>query len=196
MKALDVLKIQTWCRRREIVIDSFLRPSYGTVAVTSFELSVPERAYGIAPFAHYLVDFDPVDSEQGIFWITKWGAWSEEAEGVGLALMRKIRRAEGIQTEIDVEPGMSFNTGTATDIEAALLVPMLIGCDAFLVPGSGTYFVYIDHDGIVFLVSSDVGTIKRLSSYLEGSRAKNSLPHYLHTERSVAQSPADGDFRT
>ena len=78
------------------------------------------------------------------------GAHSEKT---GSIIIDQMRLAQGEREGLEERPGHIFEPNEVFESHAYLLLPMLFGWDAFLIPEAGDYFVFISHDGVAEVVA-------------------------------------------
>jgi len=99
----------------------------------------------------------------GMLWIRERGVWSEIAERVGDCVVAKFRAVVGDNRGLDEAPAQLFEPSELVEAQSCLAQPMLIGWDAFFVPETPTYFVFVSHDGPVCMIAKSPEEQTRLT---------------------------------
>jgi hypothetical protein len=146
MKALTAEEARSWCEQRSVIADSEGHLSFSNVR-RCISIDLPEKPYKLVALANFLLPYSTVDPFRGaLLWIRQWGVWDEFVERAGFRVMELLRCTHGETRSLGEAPGYLFEENELVDLQVALIQPLLIGWDAFLVPESGEYIVATSHD--------------------------------------------------
>ena len=155
MKFLSVEEIRKWCITRGLRIGSRDFLYYDGRTEHCFSVGLEEKPSAVIALANYLVptwEDGPV-FEGALLWIRERGVWSDYSEHVGEMIVRQMSLGKGGVEPLEARPGFYFGPQELFEMHSYLLIPMLVGWDAFLVPESEEYFLFVSHDGVVGVIS-------------------------------------------
>jgi hypothetical protein len=95
-------------------------------------------------------------------WIRERGIWGEYSEKTGARMVELMRLGKGEAESLEKRPGQLFGPEEVWETHSYLVIPMLFGWDAFLVPQGEDYFVFVSHDGVLGVVTRTERTYKQL----------------------------------
>lgn len=73
-----------------------------------------------------------------------------------------MRLGKGEVRSLEERPGHLFSAEGAFEMHSDLVVPMLFGWDAFLIPQGEGYFLFVSHDGVAGVVTRTQETYQQL----------------------------------
>ncbi len=155
MKFLNESEVKHWCEARGVELSSKgclrYRGEELHGCLIKFQEECPSRL--IALVDAMIPAWEEVPFSGGLLWIRQRGAWGEHSEDMGDALIAQLRVANGEREPLEVRPGHAFSDAEPLKMHSFLVVPLLFGWDAYLVPEARDYLVYISHDGIAEVVA-------------------------------------------
>jgi hypothetical protein len=107
-------------------------------------------------------DDEEVNFGGGLLWLRDWNIWSETTERVGDYVVQGLRNGLGIRQPLEAAPAHLFTEKELTAAQAFLAQPMIYQWDAYLVPVSAEYFVFISHGGSCYIVAKTRGVFEQL----------------------------------
>jgi hypothetical protein len=110
------------------------------------------------------------DFRSAYLWVTQWGVWNPNVEGVGFNALERYRQGFGENRSLNVAPGHLFRQDEFLSSVACLLQPMVIGWDAYYIPqfvaGTLDYLVLVSHDSLLDIVVRTEGTRRKVEEAL------------------------------
>jgi hypothetical protein len=168
MRFLTNDEAKSWCQTRGLDLDDRSRVFYSTVGSRAFSIGIEEKPTDTVLLSDYLVpSWEDVPFEGALFWIRDYGIWGENSEQTGLAMIRQMRSGNGEQAALKEKPAHLFAPNEVYEAHSYLLLPVLFGWDALLVPETGDYFVSISHHGVAQVVCRNAATYEELRNRLK-----------------------------
>ncbi len=128
--------------------------------VNCIDLEYPAKLERLPFFARFLATIgrDAEHFDGALLWITQWGVWNYQDEGIGYHVIEAMHRAAGQPVSFEVGRGHNFRADELDDAIAMLLQPMVFGWDAFFLPtwswgGAHPFFLHVSHDSFVTIVT-------------------------------------------
>ena len=155
MKFITAAEAKTWCETRGLKLTKNRTLEYEAVDPFQFSIEFENAASSrVISLADYIVPtWEDVPFRGALMWIRERGIWGDASENAGAAILTQMRLGNGEEAPLDIKPGYLFGPEEVIELHSFLLMPMLFGWDAFLIPDGGDYFFFISHDGYVNVVS-------------------------------------------
>jgi hypothetical protein len=97
--------------------------------------------------------YDETDFRGAQLWLTTWGVWDSQVEAAGFKMLDQVRRSHGEERSLGSAPVHLFRDYEFIEAVCGLLLPMIVGWDAYYVPqwadGHLDYFVFVSHDSFL-----------------------------------------------
>lgn len=168
MRFLTDNEAKNWCETRGLDFDDHLRIFYPLGGSHAFSIGIEEKATDTVLLSDYLVpSWEDVPFEGALLWIRDYGIWGENSENTGLAMIRQMRSGNGERGSLKEKPAHLFASSEVYEAHSYLLLPVLFGWDALLVPETGDYFVSISHHGFAQVVCRNAGVCEALRNRLK-----------------------------
>jgi hypothetical protein len=100
-----------------------------------------------------------------IFWIRERDIWGEPYDAIAATTLTMQLMGLGLPENTR---GLYFEVSDSRAAAAFVLMAILFGWDAYLIPLSCLYLCHISHDGYVGLESENEGTLKELFDRVSG----------------------------
>jgi hypothetical protein len=163
MRFFEEQEVRDWCERRGLRVTAGRFLYYDADDLHCFSIGLEESPSRIIALADYLVPtWQDVPFEGALLWIRERGIWGDFSETIGATIIKEMRLAKGEPEPIEKRPGQLFGHQELFEMHSYLVIPMLFGWDAFLVPEGKDYFLFVSHDGIVGVVSRTQQTYNHL----------------------------------
>ena len=185
MKALTNERIKSWCKDRSVAVtsDNYL---YFPESRRCIAIELPQKPYELVALANALLPYSESSPFQGaLLWMREWGVWSECVERAGLRVMEMLRRVNGDTTRPEEAPGYLFGSQELIDLQVALVQPLLVGWDAFMVPESGDYVVATSHDETTSVLARTQQTHDSILAELKPWNAREDRERYFITGTAI-----------
>jgi hypothetical protein len=163
MKFFTMEEAKGWCRARglKITADRYLR--YELDNAHCFTLGLEEKPSRVIALADYLVPtWDDVPFRGALLWIRERGVWGDYSEKTGAMIIQQMRLAKGEGESVERRPVHLFGSEELIEMHSYFVIPMLFGWDAFVIPESGDYFIFISHDGVAEVVARSGEKVEEL----------------------------------
>jgi hypothetical protein len=168
MKFLTAEEATNWCRMRGLDVDARSQSFYSLSGSHTFSIGIQERVTDTVLLSDYLVPtWEEVPFTGALLWITDYGIWGENSEKTGSVMIKHMRLGNGGPPTLHEKPAHLFAPGEVYETHSYLLLPILFGWDALLVPETGDYFVSISHHGIAEVVCRDAQIYEQLRKRLQ-----------------------------
>ena len=168
MKFMDNQEVQKWIRDRGISLTSDGYPYYNLEQLhcLSIKLDIrrPENLIGLA--SRLVLMAHDYEFHGALLWVTMRGAWADYSEKTGAKMIELMRRGGGEASEVEGRPGHLFGSAEYYELQSYLLLPLLFGWDAFVIPEGEDYFVFVNHDSVVGVVSKTAKVQESRRKYL------------------------------
>jgi len=155
MKFLDNLEIQNWCESRALLANADGRLYYDLerfyCLTIGLDIKKPENLVGLA--SRLVLMAHDYTYNGALLWVTQRDIWPDYSEKTGAKMIELMRLARGETAQLEDRPGHLFGPDDYYEMQSYLLLPLLFGWDAFIVPEGEDYFVFISHDSVVAVVS-------------------------------------------
>lgn len=164
MRALTTSEAESWLPRagvqRDLRGDLAFRNGKNLVVT----VPLPDKAYRIPYLANLLLQ-EPYDSPfvESLVWFTDWGVGDEVSTRVGFRLLQAMHPDPRPLIEA---PARVFDPTELVEAQSLLVLPILMGWDAYFLPATGKYFVFTSNDEFIDVVSSDEETHARFLAAL------------------------------
>jgi hypothetical protein len=177
VKNLDTPGCLAWAQQLQIVRVGRAELRYSSGLNEVVEIGYPQKPSNIIPKVLTIAgrDNDPDDKFAGaLFWVTDFNIWPDDQEQVSLDLFNKLRNvAPGSFASLEDSPGILFDEGELKLQREIMLVPLVIGWDAYFIPLNKDYFVYICHDEIIEVVCHSESAAALWREVAKGNEAPN-----------------------
>lgn len=128
---------------------------------------LPSKPYRIPYLANLLITGAYVEPfVESLLWITDWGVAGEVSNRVGYKMVYALRADD--RPLIDA-PAHRLDSTEEVVAQSLLVVPILLGWDAYFIPVTGKYFVFTSNDEFIDVVSNDHETHARFLAALKES---------------------------
>jgi hypothetical protein len=154
VKFLTTKEAKSWCQARglEVTADRYLH--YEPKNPNCFTVGLEEKPSRVIALADYLVPtWDELPFEGALLWIRERGIWGDYSENTGASILQQMRLANGENEPLEERPGHLFGPEELVAMHSYFVIPLLFGWDAFLIPESPDYFVFVSHDEVAEVVS-------------------------------------------
>jgi hypothetical protein len=144
---------------------SFADPSWRHIHIPVQRDSV--RAVQLAT-ALLMTDIEDDDENQfdgGLVWLADWAIWSEATERVGHRLLQALRGSAA--PALRDSPAHVLSGTGSVDAQALLALPILFQWDAYFIPTTCRFVVFVSHDEFVKLVPRDDASFDNLMGRFE-----------------------------
>jgi hypothetical protein len=136
-----------------------LRPFFTGPEVGEIVLEYPPKLERLSYFARVIptIGYEPAHFSGALLWFTTWGVWNESDEGVFYRIVEGLRAGAGQSASFEAFPGQLYRADEFTESIGMLLLPMIIGWDAYYFPtwswGVPEFFLQVSHDSYVVIVT-------------------------------------------
>lgn len=161
MKLLSDDRALEWCRDRGIhgegsIPRTFLRYDGGSSERIQLRMHADAIAQVGFAFSSLLAE-TPSDSDAtfhgGLVWLRRWNLWSESIDAVGYRLLDGLRDArEGVPSLNEAPAHLCLEEDFVT-AHSLLALAVLFQWDAYYVPSSGHFLIFVSHEGTVDILS-------------------------------------------
>lgn len=125
---------------------------------------LPDKPYRIPYLTNLLLTGAYIEPfAESLLWFVDWGMWSQVNLRVGYKLIQSIRADYRPLIEV---PAHLFSATEEVEAQSLLVVPILMGWDAYFIPVTGKYFVFTSHHDFIDVVSRDDETHQRFLKVL------------------------------
>ncbi len=185
MKFLTTEEARAWCDTHGLNVTSQRFLSFGTGNPYCFTIGLEEKPSRVIALADYLVPtWDDVPFGGALLWISERGVWGDFSENTGDMIVGLMRLSKGEPEPLEKRPGHLFGSEELFEMHAFLVVPLLFGWDAFLVPEGKNYFLFVSHDSFVVVVCRTQETYEELYQRLRDWKPREDKDWYLkHVDR-------------
>jgi hypothetical protein len=171
MKVMTTSEAESWAAKAGVERDlrGDLAFRHGTNLRTTVPL--PDKSYRIPYLANLLVK-ESYDSSfvESLLWFTGWGVADELSNRVGFKLLQGMHFDPRPLLEA---PARLFGPTELVEAQSLLVLPILMGWDAYFLPAHGKYYVFTSNDEFIDVVSCDEETHRRfLAALKDGWSAK------------------------
>lgn len=154
MNFLTTEEAKNWCQARGLTVTPDRYLCYAPATQYCFTVGLEEKPSRVIALADHLVPtWKEFPFEGALLWIRERGIWGDYSEQTGITIVRQMRRAKGDIEPFEKRPGHIFEPEELIEMHSFLVIPMLFGWDAFLIPQNRDYFVFVSHDSILAAVS-------------------------------------------
>jgi hypothetical protein len=144
---------KTWCQARGLKVTADRYLYYEQENSHCFTVSLEDKPSRVIALAEYLVPaWVDVPFGGALLWVRERGIWSDYSEKTGAMIVQQMRLAKGENKSLETRPGHLFWPEEPIEMHSYFVIPMLFGWDAFVVPESGNYFIFVSHDGFAEVV--------------------------------------------
>lgn len=154
MRFLTTEEAKSWCQERALSVSANQYLRYNHDSQHCFTVGLEIKPSRVIALADYLIPtWEDVPFQGALLWIREWGVWGDYAERAGAMIVKQMRLAKGERAPLEERPGHLFGPDEVFEMHSYLLIPLLFGWDAFVVPKSGDYFIFVSHDGVADVVT-------------------------------------------
>jgi len=167
MKGLTKQEAQNWLKQAGLAPDQDGDLAFAAGKNLVISVPLPEKPYRL-PYLADLLLTDPSNSVfvESLLWFTDWGVGGEISNRVGFHFLQAMHPDPRPLIEL---PARLFGPDEKIAAQSHLVLPVLMGWDAYFIPVTGRYFVFNSNDEFVDVVSSDQETHKRFLALLKDS---------------------------
>jgi len=179
MKFFTTEESKLWCEARglQVTPDRYLH--YELDKSHCFTVPLEEKPSRVIALADYFVPtWAEVPFEGALVWIRERGIWGEYSETTGSMIVEQMRLANGEREPVETRPGHLFEPSELVQMHSYVVVPMLFGWDAFVVPQSGDYFIFVSHDGVAAIVARTADKVNGLWQRVQSWNPKEDKSWY------------------
>jgi len=168
VKFLTTEEAKGWCQARGLKVTADRYLHYEPDSPHCFTIGLEDKPSSLIGLVDRLLPtWEDVPFEGALLWIRQRGIWGDHSEGTGEAMIGQMRRSKGEQRSLGELPGHLFARDEAFEAHSYVLIPMLFGWDAFVVPESGDYFIFISHDGVAEVMARTADKVEELRQRVE-----------------------------
>jgi len=145
----------------------------------SIVLRIPDKTRGVLSLIYELFAQDEPFSG-GLFWVVDTGSLSDDAIDLGLTIQTLMRKGYGLHqttnAPINQEPACLFEKGERLQAQGFLAQLLLFSWGGYFVPDQAQYFLDINPDGVLEVVTESDRWIDFFSAFPEkmGMRQRGS----------------------
>jgi hypothetical protein len=165
VKFFTAEEAKSWCEARALKVTAHMYLHYEQESTHCFTIGLEYKPSSIIGLANRLVPtWEEAPFAGALLWIRERGIWGDHSERTGGTMIHQMRLAQGQRATLEVSPAHLFGPDEVYETHSYFLIPVLFGWDAFLIPESGDYFVFVSHDG----VAEVVGRTAKRAAELQG----------------------------
>jgi hypothetical protein len=184
VKFLTTEEAKSWCQARALKVTADRYLHYEPDNPHCFTLGLEEKPSRVIALADYLVPtWEDVPFQGALLWIRERGVWGDYSEKAGEMIVQQMRLAKGESEPLEKRPGHLFGPDELFEMHSYFVVPMLFGWDAFVVPESGDYFVFVSHDGVAEVVARSADKVEELRQRVEDWKPQEDKSWYPRIAR-------------
>ncbi len=172
MRVMDTSEARRWCENRGIIVrmDGDVPTISHSAKSRRVSVDAPPAVARSAALLRALMlvgaDNDVETSfEGGLLWFREWTIWSPALDRLGMYIVDALRGNRG---QLDAYPAQEFGAGELLQAHAAVLQPVLFQWDAYFVPSSAAYVIFISHESAIEVDASDEDTVDDVLVRLKG----------------------------
>jgi hypothetical protein len=163
MKALTIEEVRKWCNAHGLKVTSNRFLFYDIENPYCFSIGLEDKPSRVIALADYLVPtWKDVSFGGALLWIRERGIWGDHSENTGAMIVQQMRLGKGETEPLERRPGQLFGPEELFEMHSYLVIPMLFGWDAFLIPEGKDYFLFVSHDGVIGVVSRTQQTSEQM----------------------------------
>jgi hypothetical protein len=163
MRFLTTDEAKNWCQARGLKVTADRYLHYETDSPYCFTVGLEEKPSRVIALADYLVPtWEDVPFQGALLWIRARGVWGDYSENTGAMIVEQMRLAKGESEPLEKRPAHLFGPEELLQMHSYFVVPMLFGWDAFVIPESGDYFIFVSHDGVAEVVARNAEKVEEL----------------------------------
>ena len=136
-----------------------IRPFFSGPDAGEIVLEYPPKLESLSYFARAIatIAYEPAHFAGALVWFTTWGVWNESDEAVFYRIVEGLRAGAGQPASFEAFPGQHYRADELTESIGMLVLPMIIGWDAYYCPtwswGVPEFFLRVSHDSYVAIVT-------------------------------------------
>jgi hypothetical protein len=178
MRLLSVSECSDWLNGRGV---GFSAREYPLVEETeAIEFTIPGDAGQTIALAYLFGDLEKNTFDGGILMFREWNIGSPGLNSIGHQIVRRMLRLHENETHTEMPLPIALEASEAALMPALLLQAMIFGWDAFYVPNSGAFLLFISHDEVAFLATKESYFSEDVSIQVERlSTGTVITPYYL-----------------
>src|SRR5215475_11377369 len=136
MKALTLEQTLAWIAQHPSLSVDGRGLRYQNADTPALHFHFPTGEGQLIYFARLLTSLHHEESEfaGALFWFTEWGIWPEWTENVGYKAVAMFRSEKAGLANFRESPGQLFGSHELLEAAAFLVLPMLVGWDAYYCP--------------------------------------------------------------
>ena len=165
MNGLTHQEATNWLPRAGLVQDQDGDVAFQTGKNLVIAVPLPEKPYRLPYLADLLLTGPSTSAfTESLLWFTDWGVGGEVSNRVGFHVLQGLYPDSRPLIEL---PARLFGPDERIAAQSHLVLPILMGWDAYFIPVTGRYFVFNSNDEFVDVVSNDEETHQHFLSLLK-----------------------------
>jgi hypothetical protein len=165
MKVFTEAEAEAWLPRAGVELDNDGDLGYRHGRNLRVSIPLPDRARRIPYLANLLITGAyGAPFVESLVWMTDWGVAGEVSTRVGYKMVHSIR---GDDRRLIDAPAHLLAASEEVEAQSLLVIPILMGWDAYYIPSRGNYFVANSNDEFTDVISRDEETHQRFLTVLK-----------------------------
>ena len=165
MKGLTKQEAATWLERAGLAQDQDGDIAFRAGKSLVITVPLPDKPYRLPYLADLLLTgHSSWAFVESLLWFTDWGAGGEISNRVGFHILQAMHPDPRPLIEL---PARLFSQDEKIAAQSHLVLPILMGWDAYFIPVTGRYFVFNSNDEFIDVVSNDDETHQRFLALLK-----------------------------
>ena len=179
MRVLSVTECSDWLKDRGIGFSLSEYPLVEEKEATEFP--IPGDVGQTIALAYLFGDLEKATFGGGVLVFREWNIGSPGLNSIGHQVVRRILSLnEDGGVHVDMPLPIALEASEAALVPALLLQAMIFGWDAFYVPNSGAFLLFVSHDEVAYLATKKPYFSENVSIQVERLGIGNvTTPYYL-----------------
>ncbi len=178
MRVLSANECSDWLYERGIGLSPRNYPLVREPEVLEFP--IPHHAGELVALAYMFGDMEKVARGGGILVIREWSIGSPGLDALGHETVKRMLGMNGGEVDTDQPLQVELDGSESALVASLLLQSMIFGWDAFYVPASGAFLIFVSHDEVAYVAAPNPAFGEDVSVQFERlSVGTVATPYYL-----------------